>query len=139
MSSPFQTLLIFPRSFQVNRYVCSSCLRVSQRQPSSRRTIFTTAAQILKDEDPKTKDSTPKPLSRPIGILYPPKPGENSGIDPRSWREKRDDLFDYSKHLVRRKELYALRPSLYSSQYCDPIVVSMKKPTHRSFQDRTSS
>ncbi|KAL8926461.1 MAG: hypothetical protein Q9172_001764 [Xanthocarpia lactea] len=105
MSSPFQTLLIFPRSFQVNRYVCSSCLRVAKRQPSSRRTIITTAAQILKKEDPKPQDFTPKPLSRPIGTLYPPKPGENSGIDPRPWRERRDDLFDYNKHLVRRKEL----------------------------------
>ncbi|KAL9034762.1 MAG: hypothetical protein Q9180_005229 [Flavoplaca navasiana] len=105
MSSSTQPLLILPRSFQLNQYICSSCIRCPQRQWKVRRTV-STAAQILKDEDPKPKDFTPKPLLRPIGVLYPPKPGENSGIDPRPWRQRRDDLFDYNKHLVRRKELY---------------------------------
>ncbi|KAI4274591.1 MAG: hypothetical protein L6R38_006062 [Xanthoria sp. 2 TBL-2021] len=104
MSPSLQPLLIIPRSFQINQYICSSCIRCPQRQWKPRRAV-STAAQILKDEDPKPQDFTPKPLSRPIGVLYPPQPGENSGIDPRSWRERRDDLFDYNKHLVRRKEL----------------------------------
>ncbi|KAL8849619.1 MAG: hypothetical protein Q9221_005386 [Calogaya cf. arnoldii] len=104
MSSSLKPLLIFPRSFPVSRYICSSCIRSPQRQWKARRAV-STAAQILKNEDPKPKDFTPKPLSRPIGVLDPPKPGENSGIDPRPWRERRDDLFDYNKHLVRRKEL----------------------------------
>ncbi|KAL9626456.1 MAG: hypothetical protein Q9204_007288 [Flavoplaca sp. TL-2023a] len=104
MSSSIQPLLILPRSFHLNQYICSSCIRTPQRQWRVRRTI-STAAQILNDEDPKPKDFTPKPLLRPIGVLYPPKPGENSGVDPRAWRQRRDDLFDYNKHLVRRKEL----------------------------------
>ncbi|KAL8884888.1 MAG: hypothetical protein Q9192_006751 [Flavoplaca navasiana] len=89
MSSSIQPFLILPRSSHLNQV---------------RRTV-STAAQILKDDDPKPKDFTPKPLLRPIGVLYPPKPGENSGVDPRPWRQRRDDLFDYNKHLVRRKEL----------------------------------
>ncbi|KAL8843452.1 MAG: hypothetical protein Q9176_002065 [Flavoplaca citrina] len=102
--SSIQPLLILPHSFHLNQYICSSCIRAPQRQWRFRRTV-STAAQILKDEDPKPKDFTPKPLLRPIGVLYLPKPGENSGIDPRPWRQRRDDLFDYNKHLVRRKEL----------------------------------
>lgn len=113
--SPSLQPLILPRSFHINQYICSSCIRSPQRQWKFRRAV-STAAQILKDEDPKPQDFTPKPLSRPIGVLYPPRPGENSGIDPRSWRERRDDLFDYNKHLVRRKELYA--PIPYVNPFC---------------------
>ncbi|KAL8770050.1 MAG: hypothetical protein Q9209_004088 [Squamulea sp. 1 TL-2023] len=104
MSPRLLIYLLNPRTVPSSRYICSSCIRSSQHQWRSRRAV-STAAQILKDEEPKPQNFTPKPLSRPIGVLYPPQPGENSGIDPRSWREKRDDLFDYNKHLVRRKEL----------------------------------
>lgn len=47
----------------------------------------------------------PKPLDRPIGLPNPPSPGENTGIDARTWRERRDDLVDYDKHLIRRRQL----------------------------------
>lgn len=47
-----------------------------------------------------------KPLNRPIGQIYPPKPGENSPVDLRSLRERRDDILNPDKNLARRKELY---------------------------------
>jgi mitochondrial ATPase complex subunit ATP10 len=52
------------------------------------------------------QDFTPKPLARPLGLPDPPKAGENTGIDTRTWRQRREDFFNYHKHLERRKQLY---------------------------------
>jgi ATPase complex subunit ATP10 len=49
---------------------------------------------------------TPMPLSRPIGMTLPPRPGENTGIDTRSFRERRADFVNYEKHIEKREKMY---------------------------------
>ncbi|KAK3383375.1 ATP10 protein-domain-containing protein [Lasiosphaeria ovina] len=54
---------------------------------------------------PSVKEFTPTALTRPIGMHSPPSAGENTGIDPRSLKQRRDDFVDYKKHLAKREQL----------------------------------
>jgi ATPase complex subunit ATP10 len=54
----------------------------------------------------KLTEFTPTPLSRPIGLNYPPSAGENTGVDKRTLKERHADFTNYEKHLKRREELY---------------------------------
>lgn len=53
----------------------------------------------------ETEEFIPLQLDRPLGLTYPPRPGQNTGIDSRSLGERRDDFVNYEKHITRRREL----------------------------------
>ena len=60
----------------------------------------------VKQGGSNVEEFTPKPLSRPLGLQYPPRPGENTGVETRSFRQRHHDFVDYEKHIERRRELF---------------------------------
>ncbi|POS88178.1 hypothetical protein EPUL_000185 [Erysiphe pulchra] len=93
------------------RFLHRSCFKLADhgKKPDTNEVNLVSPSGVLQ-EAPRSygKDISeyiPKPLDRPIGLPKPPNPGENTGIDARTWREWRDDLVDYDKHLVRRRQL----------------------------------
>ncbi|ESZ90307.1 hypothetical protein SBOR_9312 [Sclerotinia borealis F-4128] len=70
------------------------------------------AAPSVLDEAPRASGKrvesfTPKPLDRAIGLPDPPRAGENSGVDPRTYKQRKDDFVTWEKHLEKRKRLTA--------------------------------
>ncbi|MCJ1330049.1 Mitochondrial ATPase complex subunit atp10 [Thelotrema lepadinum] len=97
-------LLIAPRIAAQSRTVASTT--APQTPPPSNSDEKPTPTPPTQPPTSKAKEApTLKPLDRPLGIPSPPLPGQNSGIDLRTWRERRDDFFNYDKHLERRQEL----------------------------------
>ena len=108
-----------PQSLLLGQWLCPSCqsrLQWPYRQASStneppkppiQKPEPSTPEAIPSDKEFRNPQFTPKPLNRPIGQAKHPKPGENAAIDHRTWRQRRDDFFNYDKHLERREELYA--------------------------------
>ncbi|KAJ5527586.1 hypothetical protein N7513_011745 [Penicillium frequentans] len=66
---------------------------------------------------PGDADFVPPVLSRPIGAAAPPQVGENTGVDARTIKERRDDFVDYDKHIARRKELTRLVAKPYFREW----------------------
>jgi mitochondrial ATPase complex subunit ATP10 len=87
------------------RAFSTSCRRLAEREASAPPKAPGPLDEAPRSYGKAVSEFTPKPLSRPIGLPNPPRPGENTGIDPRTWRQRRADFVDYDKHLIRRKEL----------------------------------
>ncbi|KAF2862827.1 mitochondrial ATPase complex subunit ATP10 [Piedraia hortae CBS 480.64] len=98
-------------SYQSSRIRC--CYSTSTKSapppvlPHSSRPTFRpqpsgTGLRKRREDD---EDFTPYPLPRPIGMPNSPSPGENMGLEARSWRQRRDDFHNYEKHVQRRAEM----------------------------------
>jgi ATPase complex subunit ATP10 len=76
--------------------------------PAAKRdaTMYSVRIDAPRSYGEKMKTFTPQVIPRPIGMLEPPRPGENAGVDTRTPAEKRADALDYEKRLERRAALY---------------------------------
>ncbi|KAL4796369.1 ATP10 protein-domain-containing protein [Aspergillus venezuelensis] len=78
-----------------------------EKTPTSRQFQFEQNAKPQsfgpQHHDPRT-ESIPV-LDRPIGSGIPPAEGQNTGVDKRSFGQRRDDFTDFKKHMERREEL----------------------------------
>ncbi|KAL4941324.1 hypothetical protein BDV06DRAFT_194696 [Aspergillus oleicola] len=75
--------------------------------PTSRKIQFEQNANpqsFVPESEQPSEDFIPT-LDRPIGSGIPPAEGQNTGIDKRSFGQRRDDFTNYDKHIARREEL----------------------------------
>lgn len=83
----------------------------------------TPSADPIEGENPNA-EFIPKPLDRPLGLVYPPQEWQNTGIDTRTLRQRRDDFVDYEKHIQRRKELYDILSYTIQCQFTRAYYLS---------------
>lgn len=69
------------------------------RNPENRSAI----SKIPIPKGVKDEKFIPQPLARPLGLVSPPLPGQNSPIDLRTWQEKKADFTSYDRALERRQ------------------------------------
>ena len=74
--------------------------------PVRRPVQFESNPTLKRTVQPGDEEFIPPTLDRPIGTAAPPEAGENTGVDHRSIRQRRDEFVDYDRHIKRRKELY---------------------------------
>lgn len=76
-----------------------------QAAPTLRSTLNSQPGYRKRLKQDNDEEFAPQPLSRPIGMPNPPQPGENTGLDKRSFEQKRADFGNYNKHLEKRARM----------------------------------
>ena len=78
----------------------------------------------------------PQPLARPLGLPYPPEPGQNTPVDQRSWSEKKADFTDHDNAMTRRRVLLRtyLRPYFQEWRRVDHLKRNSIKKNERLFK-----
>lgn len=109
VSCQFRNAAVQVRPFYLRQY--ASKASPSTNAPADQKTVQFSqnpkpappppSSESKQDEE----NPAPRPLDRPLGTAIPPREGQNTGIDPRNLRQRRDDFVDYDRHIARRKEL----------------------------------
>ncbi|EEP78564.1 conserved hypothetical protein [Uncinocarpus reesii 1704] len=104
MRKYFNILQFFDRP--ISHSLCLSCQSLNQRQTA--RYISSTFQRQKTSGSASTSqldEFTPQPLSRPLGLPYPPEIGQNTGNDTRTLGQRTNDFINREKHMERRVQL----------------------------------
>ncbi|GAM86152.1 hypothetical protein ANO11243_041630 [Dothideomycetidae sp. 11243] len=86
---------------------CSSFTRLysTEQPPTPSKVPPAPPKDEFLDPSKETRAEGPRYLNRPLGVLDPPRAGDNIGVDKRSLKQRRDDFVNHDKHLQRREKL----------------------------------